>query len=104
MIIVIGHYEVCPRNRGCAKRKKEKSTRRCYENNDFLRTLQTVEDVVWQLLCLVSFSFYLLSGIRYQIMHLLARCISYPFFHVLFSICCTLIYELTMLLMAFVCD
>jgi len=32
MIIVIGHYEVCPRNRGCAKRKKvwEKSTRRCY--------------------------------------------------------------------------
>ena len=54
--------------------------RRCYESNDFLRTLQTVEDVVWQLLCLVFFSFYLLSGIHYQIMPLLAHCISYPFF------------------------
>jgi len=33
--------------------------------------------------------------------HIVSRILS---FHVLFSICCTLIYELTMLLMAFVCD
>jgi len=49
----------------------------------------------------IFFSFYLLLGIRYQIMHLMAPCVSYFFFHVLFSI---LIYEFTMLLMAFMYD
>jgi len=94
--------------------------------NDFLRTLHTVEDVVWQLFFpslifehilgvdfwfsnrMLRYVLYFSHSIYCQIMHLLARCISYPFFHVLFfilfSICCTLIHELFMFLMTFVCD